>query len=96
MKAKLLKSLRIGGALIAPRADKVTLVELDDAEYERLLDLGKILKPTADELKVGTLAYAGPEAADTGKVQEPKAGATKGADKPKTEAKSDGKSDDPL
>ena len=86
MKAKLLKSLRLGGALIAPRADKVTLVELDDAEYERLLDLGKILRPTEDELKIGVVANPKPEpAADKAaadKAAADKAAADKAGKKP--------------
>lgn len=81
MKAKLLKSLRLGGALIAPRADKVTLVELDDAEYERLLDLGKILRPTEDELKIGVVANPKPASAAEPEVATKAAADKAAADK---------------
>lgn len=56
MKAKLIKSLRINGQVVAPlKNTQVTLVELPDAEFKRLSDLGKVSKPSEDDLKIGRL-----------------------------------------
>lgn len=56
MKAKLIKSLRLNGQIVAPLPNnRVTLVDLSEKEFDRLNDMGKVTRPDEDDLKVGTL-----------------------------------------
>ena len=68
MKAKLLKSLRMGGKSVAPQDGKTTIVDLDKDEFVRLLAMGKVAKPSADELK---LAGADDDGEDDDTTQKP-------------------------
>lgn len=70
MKAKLIKSLRINGKIISPKAATVVLVNLDDDEFDRLSEMGKVAKPTSDELKIGQLVGEKVEDTKGGKDDE--------------------------
>ena len=80
MKAKLLKIVSpIPGA-------HATLVNLDEAEFGRLKDLGKVSEPTKDDLAIGHLvgeASDETEKAETA-ASTKKSGAAKKADAPVT------------
>ena len=89
MKAKLLKSLRINGKIVSPiPGAHATLVNLDEAEFGRLKDLGKVSEPTKDDLAIGHLvgeASDETEKAETA-ASTKKSGAAKKAGAPKADA----------
>lgn len=70
MKAKLIKSLRVNGKIVSPQAASVVLVDLEEDEFERLSDMGKVAKPTSDELKIGKLVGEKVEDSEGGKDDE--------------------------
>lgn len=89
MKAKLLKSLRINGKIVSPiPGAHATLVNLDEDEFDRLKDLGKVVKPTKDDLAIGHLvgeANDETENAETA-ASTKKSGAAKKTGAPKANA----------
>ena len=65
MKAKLIKALLVFGKTVSPKAGQVTLVDISDDEYDRLESMGKVAKPTSDDLKIGVLVEVPKTAAKT-------------------------------
>lgn len=78
MKAKLLTSLRVKGKRIPVSEGRLVIVDLDQAEFERLEALGSVVKPTKDEL---TLAGAN-EPAPKRAAKAAKADDAKGTETP--------------
>ncbi|MBI1620013.1 hypothetical protein [Aquamicrobium zhengzhouense] len=77
-----------------------SVFEADDKTAKRLLDMGAAREATKEDIALAKvhglmIETADKPAPDTGKA-DTKPAAAKGADKPKTDAKPDAKSDDPL
>ena len=52
MKAKLLQSLRKDGKSITLEPGKITIVDLDSAEFDRLEAMAVVAAPTAEEMLI--------------------------------------------
>lgn len=87
MKAKLIKSLRLNGKIVSPKEGSVILTELDTKEFNRLEALGKVAKPSSDDLKIGQLVGAAADEAETQGDYEGLDAAQRGADAKATEDK---------
>ena len=78
MKAKLLKSLRIGGQSVKPGTDDAPVIaDLDDAEFERLAKMNAVAEASQKDMKLCGLILEDTSAAD--KAAADKAAADKAA-----------------
>ena len=65
MKAKLLKSLRIGGQSVKPGTDDApVIVDLDDGEFERLAKMNAVAEASQKDLKLSSVILVDTSAAD--------------------------------